>query len=172
MKPEVRDAINAHLKLELDAWYKYSAMALWFEEADLPGFASFAKAQAAEEMQHAYRFIEHLQDRDQSPVLPALARPAAKYESPREALDAVLKSEQTVSESIRQLYAVADSANDQAARIMLEWFINEQVEEENMARSLLGRLRLAGEVGAGLLLLDQELGAGNIPGHNPDAAGA
>ncbi|MDH3592270.1 MAG: ferritin [Planctomycetota bacterium] len=172
MKPEVRDSINTHLTLELNAWYSYYAMALWFDRIDLPGFASFMKRQAAEELAHGERFIDHLLERDQVPVLPALDKPRTDYDTPREAVQVVLESEQTVSQSIRDLYALAEKQNDQAARIMLEWFINEQVEEENMARALLGRLRIAGETGAGLLLLDQELAGGNVPGaeHAEDGA--
>jgi ferritin len=76
----------------------------------------------------------------------------------KDAFEHVLKAEQNVSASIHRLYKLAEKKDDQAARIMLAWFITEQVEEENMARSLLGRLKIAGTSGPGLLLLDQELG--------------
>ena len=79
-----------------------------------------------------------------------------------------LPSFQQVLEAAERVFRTRrDDVEDQASRIMLEWFINEQVEEENLARSLLGRLRLAGDTGPGLLLVDQELGKGELPGIVP-----
>jgi ferritin len=171
MKDAICDALNQHLALELKAWYEYSAMALWFERNDLPGFAAFVKSQATEELDHAYRIINHLTERDRKAVLSALPQPRDEYDSPRDAFEAVLKAEQTVTASIHELYKLAEKNDDQPARIMLEWFVNEQVEEEDMARGLLGRLRLAGDTGAGLLLLDQELARGALPGKAEGEAG-
>ncbi|MHC4960167.1 MAG: ferritin [Planctomycetota bacterium] len=168
MKTEIRDALNAHLTLELRAWYEYSAMALWFDRYDLPGFAAFMQRQADEELAHARRFIDHLTERDQVAVLPALDAARLEYDSPRAAFEEVLAAEQEVTASVHAVFKLAEKHDDQPARIMLEWFINEQVEEENMARSLIGRLRLAGETGPGLLLVDQELASGGVPGMQPD----
>lgn len=168
MKTEIVDALNAHLQLELRAWYEYSAMALWFDRSDLPGFAAFMEKQAAEELAHARRVIDHLAERDQTAILPALDRPLGEYDSPRHAFEHVLEAERQVTASIQDLYKMAEKADDQASRIMLEWFINEQVEEENLARALLGRLRHAGDTGPGLLLVDQELGRGEVPGIVPN----
>jgi ferritin len=167
MKTEIVDALNEHLQLELRAWYEYSAMALWFDRIDLPGFASFMEKQAGEELAHAHRIIDHLKERDQTAILPALDRPRGEYDSPRHAFEQVLDAEREVTTSIQKIYKLADQAEDQPSRIMLEWFINEQVEEENLARALLGRLRHAGDSGPGLLLVDQELGKGAVPGVVP-----
>jgi ferritin len=168
MKTEIRDALNQHLILELRAWYEYTGMALWFERNDLPGFAAFMQRQADEELAHARRFIDHLTERDQVAVLPELGAARLEYESAGQAFEAVLAAEQKVTASIHDVFKLAERHDDQPARIMLEWFINEQVEEENMARSLIGRLRLAGETGPGLLLLDQELASGTVPGMAPE----
>ena len=164
MQAEIRDAFNEHLSLELQAWYGYEAMALWFERNDLPGFRSFMQKQAAEELAHARRIIDHLTERDQVARLPAISAPKREYESARDAFEALLAAERAVTASVHALYKLAEKHDDQPARIMIEWFISEQVEEENLARSLLGRLRLAGDTGPGLLLVDQELGGGGIPG--------
>lgn len=169
MQKEITDALNQHLKLEFRAWYEYSAMALWFELNDLPGFASFMNTQANEELAHAQRIIQHLTERDQKATLPALEEPKSEYESARDACEALLCAEQEVTASIHQLYKLAEKHDDQPTRIMLEWFINEQVEEENLARGLLGRLRLAGDGGPGLLLVDQELAKGGVAGQAPHA---
>jgi ferritin len=172
MQTEIRDALNEHLSLELRAWYEYEAMSLWFDGMDLPGFCAFIKKQAAEELDHARRIIDHLTERDQKVSLPAIGAPKSEYESPKAAFEALLAAEQEVTRSIHKLYKLAEKHDDQPARIMLEWFVNEQVEEENLARALLGRLRWAGDTGPGLLLVDQELGGGGVPGAAGHGEGA
>lgn len=157
MHAEIRDGLNEHLKLEYAAWHEYAAMAAWFDLQDLPGFAAFFRSQSDEELTHAHRFVDHLMERDQAPVLPAIPKPDESFASPSDVLQHFLAAEQKVSASIRELYQIADKHGDQPARIMLEWFITEQVEEEAVARGLIGRLKHAGDSGAGLLLIDQEL---------------
>lgn len=164
MKQEIVDALNKHLVLEFTAWHEYAAMALWFERNDLPGFAGFFRRQSDEELGHAHRIVDHLIGRDQKAALPAIKAPKDEYESPRDALEHFLRSEQDVTASIKKIYKLAEKLEDQPARILLEWFINEQVEEEGLARAVLGRLRHAGDSGAGLLIVDQELGRGAVPG--------
>ncbi len=164
---KIHAALNEHVSLELRAWYHYSAMALWLDMNDLPGCSSFMKSQADEEMAHANRMIQHLVDRDVLPQLPPIDAPTAEYGSVKEVFELVLASEREVTASIDALYRLADEEDDQPARIMLEWFISEQMEEENLARAILGRIRLAGDTGPGLLLVDQELGSGGVPGAMP-----
>ena len=76
----------------------------------------------------------------------------------------MLKNEQDVTASINELYALAEKAKDRPAIVMLQWFVNEQMEEEASARAVLGRIRLAGNAGVGLLMVDQELASGTVPG--------
>ena len=97
-----------------------------------------------------------------------------EWESPEAAVADILKSEQRVTEAIEELYDLSEKVHDRAASIMLQWFINEQVEEENVARTLLGRLRLVGGDGVGMLMIDQELAKGTVPGAmaEPGADGA
>jgi len=167
----ITTALNEHLKLEYAAWHEYSAMAVWLESHDLPGFASFLKSQAEEELAHAGRIVDHLLDRDQKPVLPAIEKPRDTYDSVLQLFEFVLKAEQEVTASIHELYKLSEEEDEQAARIMLEWFVNEQVEEENMARAVIGRLKMAGETGPGLLLVDQEMASGKVPGVSEHAGG-
>ena len=74
--------------------------------------------------------------------------------------------------SINDLYAVAEKAKDRPAQVLLQWFVNEQMEEEAAARAVLGRIRLGGSTGVGLLMIDQELAGGKMPGMPADPAGA
>jgi ferritin len=155
---KILDSLNEHLQLELQAWYEYSGMALWLEMNDLPGCAAFMKVQADEELAHAQKIIHHLLDRDHMPMLPPIDAPAMEYENVRTLFERVLAAEQTVTASIDQVYRVAEAEDDQPARLLLTWFVTEQVEEEAAARAVLGRIRLAGDTGPGLLMIDQELG--------------
>ena len=155
---QILSALNDHLQLELRAWYEYSGMALWLEINDLPGSASFMKAQAAEELDHAHRIIDHLLDRDVLPQLPAIDAATVDYDGLKGIFERALAAEQEVTASIEKLHRLAEEEDDQPARLLLEWFINEQVEEEASMRGILGRLKLAGDSGPGLLMIDQELG--------------
>ena len=161
---KITAALNEHIALEFRAWHQYASMALWLELNDLPGFAAFMKRQSDDELAHARRMIDHLVDRDQVAILPEIPKPRDSYESVLDVFQEVLKAEQEVTASIHRLYKLAEEAGDQPARLMLEWFIKEQVEEENVARSVLARLKLAGATGPGLLLVDQELAGGTVPG--------
>ena len=173
MDKKLHDSLNEHLKLEFGAFHQYHALSIWFELNDLPGFAAWMKQQSSDELAHAQRFIDHLVERDLEVLLPGLEPPQMKWKSARDAAESVLTSEQKVTASIERLYAVAEQAGDRAATILLDWFIEEQVEEENAVRALLGRLRLAGDNSLGLLLVDQEMATGKIPGamEEPGAGG-
>jgi ferritin len=155
---KILDSLNEHLQLELQAWYEYSGMALWLDMNDLPGCSAFMKTQAEEELAHAQKIIQHLLDRDHMPMLPPIDAPVMEYASVNSLFERVLAAEQAVTASIDQVYRVAEEEDDQPGRLLLTWFITEQVEEEATARAVLGRIRLAGETGPGLLLVDQELG--------------
>lgn len=158
MEKELHHRLNEHLELEFGAAHSYLAMSLWFEQRNLPGFAAWLRRQSAEETGHAHRFIRHLVERDLNVELPPVPKPPSDWKSPRAAVESVLASEEKVTRSIDGLYDLAEKVNDRAARNLLQWFVDEQVEEENTVRTILGRLELAGDEGLGLLLVDQEVG--------------
>jgi ferritin len=164
MNTDLLKGLNDHLTLEFHASHEYLAMSVWLAAHDLPGFAAWMRKQSADELTHAQRVIDHLVERDQKVALPAIAQPPADWPSAEALVSHVLKNEQEVTSSIAALYAMAERTSDRPAQVMLQWFVVEQMEEESTARALLGRLRLAGSAGLGLLLIDQELAAGKIPG--------
>lgn len=170
MERAMVEALNEHLKLEYAAWHKYLSMSLWAELHDLPGFAGWLRKQADDELGHAQRIVDHLVERDQEAVIPSIASDR-NWSSPAEVAQRVLEGEQKVTASIHGLYDLAEKHNDRAAMIMLQWFVNEQVEEENAARAILGRLRLAGDNGVGLMLVDQELSQGQLANEQAPEAG-
>lgn len=164
MNPELLQGLNEHLTLEFRAAHEYLAMSAWLAEHDLPGFATWMRKQSSDELLHAQKVIDHLVERDQKVVLPAIAQPPSEWQTAEALVAHVLRNEQQVTASISVLYELAERLRDRAAQVMLQWFVTEQMEEEASARALLGRLKLAGSAGLGLLLIDQELAAGKLPG--------
>jgi ferritin len=172
MTADLLKGLNAHLSLEFRAAHEYLAMAIWLAEHDLPGFAKWMRQQSADELMHAQRIIDHLVERDQKVRLPAIAAPPASWKSAEALCAHVLENEQDVTASINKLYAMAEKTKDRPATVMLQWFVNEQMEEEAAARAVLGRIRLAGNTGVGLLMIDQELASGKMPGMPVEAGEA
>ncbi len=164
MNEELRRGLNDHLALEFGASHHYLALAIWFELNDLPGFGTWLRQQSQDEVSHAHRIIDHLLERDIPVALPGIEQPHNEWDSPEAAIATVLESEQRVTRSIEALYDLADKTGDRGAILLLQWFIQEQMEEENVARALIGRLKLVGDSGLGLLLIDQELAKGAVPG--------
>lgn len=154
---ELERAFNDQITLEFEASLVYRQLAIEVERLDLPGMAAWLRHQADEEIRHANRFIDHLLDRDNHPVIGDV--PAFKH-SAKTALDcfqAALKHEQRVSESIRDLYRQAEQAGDLDSRPLLNWFLSEQLEEESTVNEIVGRITLTNNDGPGLLRLDDEL---------------
>jgi ferritin len=164
MNAELLAGLNDHLKLEFRAAHDYLAMAIWLAEHDLPGFALWMRKQSGDELTHANKIIDHLVERDQKVVLPAIGQPPADWPSAEALVGHVFRNEQEVTASINHLYEMAVRTTDHPAQMLLQWFVNEQMEEEASARAILGRLKLAGSAGLGLLLIDQELASGKLPG--------
>lgn len=173
MHAKLLKGMNEHLTLEFKASHEYRAMSVWLAANDLPGFASWMKQQADDELLHAQKFIDHMLERDQKVVLPGVAKPPSEWESAEAVCKHVLENEQAVTASINELYAMAEAAKDRPAIVLLQWFVNEQMEEEAAARAILGRIRLGGTTGVGMLMIDQELATNSMPGMpaEADAAG-
>ena len=164
MNSDLLTGLNEHLKLEFRAAHEYLAMSIWLAEHDLPGFAKWMRQQSSDELMHAQRIIDHLVERDQKVVLPPIEAPPTGWKSAEALCAHVLKNEQDVTASINDLYAMAEKTKDRPSVVMLQWFVTEQMEEEAAARAVLGRIRLAGGTGVGLLMIDQELAGGAVPG--------
>jgi len=172
MQTDLLNGLNEHLRLEFRASHEYLAMSIWLAEHDLPGFAKWMRQQSSDELLHAQRIIDHLVERDQKVLLPAIAAPPTNWPSALELCEHVLKNEQDVTASINNLYADAEKTKDRGAVLLLQWFVAEQMEEEAAARAVLGRIRLAGNSGIGLLMIDQELATGRMPGMPADGGPA
>jgi ferritin len=150
-------AINEQINAEFYSAYLYFSMALYFEGSDLKGFAKWMHAQAHEEWAHGKRLVDLMLERGSSPSLKAIAKPTASWRSPLSVFMDSYKHEQKVTAMINKLYGLAKKENDHATEIALQWFISEQVEEEASVSEIVERLKLAGDKGHALLIVDKEL---------------
>ena len=154
----MQDAINEQIKHEFYSAYLYLAMSAHFEEENLGGFATWLRVQFQEEQAHALKFMDYLYERGGAVKLQALDQPPVKFGLHLEVFQQVLEHEQKVTGLIHKLYELALKENDYASQVMLQWFINEQVEEEKNATDIIASLKLIEAKGTAVLMLDHELG--------------
>jgi ferritin len=153
----LQNGFNDQIQKEFYSSYLYLAMAAHFESVNLPGFASWMKKQADEERSHGMRLWEHMYDRGGKVELEAIEQPPAAFGKPLEVFQQVLAHEQKVTASINALYALALKEGDVAAQIFLQWFVNEQVEEEKNASELIEQLKMSGDQAFGVLFMDKHV---------------
>ena len=158
MSPKLTDAFNKQIAAEFAAAYKYLAMAAYFDGLDLTGFANWMTVQHEEELEHAHKFFDFVLDRGADVHLAAIPEPMQDFESPEHAFATALDNERAVTKLIHDLYALARDENDLACIPLLQWFVDEQNEEEASVSRILQRVRMAGDNPAALLVLDRELG--------------
>ncbi len=158
MNETVQEALNDQIRNELYAAYLYLSMAGWFESRNLPGFAHWMRIQREEEVGHAMRLFDYVHERGGRARLKALDEPPAEFDSPLDVMEHALEHERGVTSRIHELYETAMHEKDYPTQTILQWFVTEQVEEEATATRLVEQLRLAGNDGAAILLLDRELG--------------
>jgi ferritin len=154
----MQNAINQQIKDELYSAYLYLSMAAYFEANSLPGFARWMRAQSQEEVAHAMKFFDFVNERGGRVELQAIEQPTAEFASPLAVFEATYEHEQKVTSLIHHLYEVALEENDYAAQVMLHWFIEEQVEEEASASEIVDTLERVGDKEQALIMLDRELG--------------
>jgi ferritin len=158
MNERVEKGFNEQINEELYSAYIYLAMSAHFESMNLEGFASWMKHQAEEEVEHAMRLFTHINRRGGRVVLKAIGEPDLDYGTPLDAFEKALAHEQHITGTINALYKVATEEDDYPAQLELQWFIDEQVEEEENAGRVVELLRMAGDNKGALLMLDRELG--------------
>ena len=159
LSENLESAFNAQITLEFQASLVYRQLAIELEIMDLPGMAAWLRHQADEEIVHANKFIDHVAARDNHPRIGAVQAPVAVVGSVLDAFEAAYAHEQKVSESIRGLYRQAEAEGDLDSRPLLNWFLEEQIEEEATVSEIVGRVKMINQDGPGLLRLDEELGA-------------
>lgn len=154
---QVAHAFNAQINLEFESAYAYLGMAAWCEAADLAGFARWLRAQAHEETEHGLKFFNFVLDRDKRVELTDIAATPANFDSVLDVFRAALAHEQRVTAAITDLYAKVTAEQDYASVPILNWFTNEQIEEEVTVRQIVAELERVGDNTAALVLLDREM---------------
>jgi ferritin len=158
LSKKMLDALNEQINYEMSSAYLYLGFAAQFDALNLSGFAGWMKVQYQEENGHAMKFYGYVYDRGGSVILKAIPQPNVKFRGPLDAFKQVLEHEKKVTASISDLYALALKESDYATQGLLQWFINEQVEEEKNATDIMEMLKISGETGASLIMADRHLG--------------
>jgi ferritin len=151
--------INEQINVEFFSAYMYLAMSADCADRNLTGFAHWLRAQAEEEVDHAMRFFNFLLERGARVELQEIEGPPSSFGSPLEIMQKSLEHERFVTARINELYATALDEKDYPAQVLLQWFVTEQVEEEASIDEIVERMKLFGEEGSALLMLDTQLGA-------------
>ncbi|MCW2961993.1 MAG: Ferritin and Dps [Thermoleophilia bacterium] len=159
MHEDVRAALEQQVGNEFHAAHTYLSMSGYFEKQNLPGFASWMRAQSEEEIEHAMKLFDFLVDRGVAPELPGIAKPHHAFDGPVAAFAEAFAHEQGVTQQIHRLYELSLEHKDYTAQVLLQWFISEQLEEEKLTGGILERLKMVEGSKSALLILDAELGS-------------
>ncbi len=159
IKDNVQTALNNQLNSELYASYYYLSMSAYFQAINLTGFASWMRAQAQEELMHAMRVYDFINDREGDVDLTAIAAPKRQWDNSLAAFEDAYRHEKAVTAQIYDLVDLSLTERDHATNTFLQWFVTEQVEEEATASDIVNKLKLVGNDGNGLFILDRDLGA-------------
>ncbi|MDD5069454.1 MAG: ferritin [Candidatus Omnitrophica bacterium] len=155
--------LNNQITKEFYSSYLYLSMAAYFNSETLDGFAHWMRIQAQEELTHGMKIFDYLTERGETITLSQIDKPPVSFSSVEDVFKKSLAHEKTVTESINNLYNLSNRVNDNACSIFLQWFINEQVEEEKNANDILGKLKYVKSEPAGILLLDKDLSQRILP---------
>ena len=158
----IQNAINKQIKNELYSAYLYLSMSAYCESINLPGCAHWMRMQEQEERIHAIKLFDFVNERGGRVVLQAIDQPPAEFQSPLDVFEKTLEHEQKVTAMINDLYALAVQEKDYASQIFLQWFVTEQVEEEDNASKIIETLKMIGDNRQALLMLDKDLD-GRLP---------
>ncbi len=164
IKKDLQEAINNQIRNEYYSSYLYLSMASYCESINYAGFASWLREQSKEELEHAMRLFDYMIDRDGRVVLESIDKPPSEFGSLLEMFQQVHDHEKEVTSMINQLYEIANNENDHATVVELQWFIQEQVEEEKTTQDIVEDLKKAGDDSAALLILDNKYGGSNGAG--------
>ncbi len=159
LSEKLTKAINAQINAELWSAYLYLSMSMHFANKGYSGIANWFAIQFKEEQDHATIFMNYLNARDAKFILEPIAGVENTWESPLAAFAATLAHEQKVTALINDLQALAVEEKDYATQNNLQWFISEQIEEEETARGYIDALEKIGDNGYGLYMFDKELAA-------------
>mgnify|MGYP003702759491 CR=1 FL=1 len=170
LSEKMQDALNGQLNAELYSSYLYLSMNAYFKSINLDGFANWMHFQAQEELTHSMKFYDFINQRGGKVNLMQIEAPPTEWGSPLGVFEATLEHEQKVTALINELVELALAEHDHATNIFLQWFVSEQVEEEESVSGVLEQLKLMGEAKGGLFMIDRELTKRSAGGGSGDSA--
>ena len=160
---KIQDAFNEQLNAELDSAYLYLSMSAYFDSQNLSGMGDWMRAQAQEELAHAMKFFNFIDERDGRVLLAQLGRPKSEWASPLNAFEEALAHEEKITGLINGLVDLALAEKDHASNTFLQWFVTEQIEEESSVKTIVDKLKLIGDSPVALYMLDGQLGQRTPP---------
>ena len=169
LNPKIAQALNDQLNAETYSAFLYQSMDAYFQSISLNGFASWMKVQFQEEMEHAQKFYDFIHERDGRVILQAIDAPPSEWDSALGAFEAAYQHEQKVTGLINDLVDLAISERDHATNIFLQWFVSEQVEEEDNVSTIVDQIKLFGDTKSALFELDRELGQRTYTPHSQNS---
>jgi ferritin len=157
LSKKMLNALNNQINAEFYSAFIYLSMAGYFEGHNLPGFAHWMVKQYGEEVEHAMKFFKYINERGGKVMLKAIEQPPVVFDSPLDIFQKALAHEKKVTGMINKLVDIADEEKDRATHVFLHWFIDEQVEEEKNASDIVEMLKMVGDKGHALIMLDRQL---------------
>ena len=158
MNQKILNALNEQIRQEFFAFYSYLSISAWLEANDWPGFAQWMRHHSEEEQMHAMKIYDYVFERGDHVTLQALEQPATEFDSVRSAFEAALEHERKVTAMITRIYELAQEEKDYPTQILMQWYIEEQVEEEKVVQDALVLLDRAGDDPFNLTQVDALLG--------------
>jgi len=159
MNSKIEKMLNDQMNFEFYSAYIYMAMAAYCDSIDLGGFAHWFKIQTQEEMYHGTKFYHYILERGGRPFFTQIDAPDKEWPSLKAAFETALNHEKIVTDRINKIMTAAIEESDHATRSCLNWFVDEQVEEESSVDAIIKKLNLVGDSGNGIFMMDKELEA-------------
>ena len=159
MSKKMADAINEQINAEFYSAFLYLSMATKLDDMTFAGFANWMKVQYEEEVFHAMKFVNHMAERGERVVLKEIDAPETEWEGPHSMWEAAYEHEVKVTGMINDLMRIAVDENDFASQQFLQWYVEEQVEEEDNTSTIRDKIAMVQDMAGGLYMLDQELAA-------------
>ncbi len=158
MKQKVQDAFNAQITAEAFSAHLYMSMSAYLETINLKGMAAWMRLQADEETTHEMKFFDYILARGGKVVLDQIGAPPNEWDSPLDIFEAAYGHEQMITDRINKLVDLSLAESDHASNAFLQWFVTEQVEEEESVSEIVDQLKLIGDDRGALFMIDRELG--------------
>jgi len=159
LSKKMEEALNEQINKEMYSAYLYMSMSAHSTNAGLPGFANWFMVQYKEEMEHAIKIYDYVNNQGGRVKLKTIDEPLSTFKDAMDMFQKTLEHEQFITKSINELVDLAFKERDHATQIFLQWFVTEQIEEEGNDNDIIAKLKLAGDKGNGLFMIDKELGA-------------